>query len=123
MYGEDLRLPGEYAPAVMEDHSLSFLPALKATMAALHHTLPRTELQPLAHVPADLQTAKNIFIRRDTVRGAFDPIYDGPFTVLSRVESADRPYTISWDRVKPAQMPLLPQSSGVETNAPGGLHS
>ena len=122
VYGEDLRLPGEYAPALDDDHSLSFLPALKATMAALRPTPPRTIHQPPTHVPADLQTAEKVFLRRATLRGALDPIYDGPFTVISRaakhvtVEKAGRPYTISWDRVKPAH--LLPSSQGgAETGA------
>ena len=63
-------------------------------------------------MPPDLRTVDYVFIRHDAHRGPLRPPYDGPFRVLSHghkclvVNVGGRPETISWDRVKPANVDI-----------------
>nr|CAK6928580.1 unnamed protein product [Fasciola hepatica] len=62
----------------------------------------------------DLYTSPFVFIRNDTVRKPLTPPYDGPFKVLSStdknfvVQKADKPDTVSIDRLKPTYFDTPP---------------
>ena len=63
-------------------------------------------------MPPDLRTVDYVFIRHDAHRGPLRPPYDGPFRVLRPgdkclvVDVGGRPETVSWDRVKPANVDI-----------------
>ena len=68
----------------------------------LHHGVPRS------FVPAALQSAGFVFVRRDAHRSPLQPPYDGPFRVLDRgtkgftLDLGGRRELVSVDRLKPA---------------------
>jgi len=113
VYGEPLRLPGEFFSGTMFDSPVSdttaFGTALSAVMRQLRAVPPRDNSRP-SYVPKDLGSCEKVFIRHDAVRHPLRPPYDGPYTVLSRT---DKHYTIdvdgktsiiSIDRLKPAHV-------------------
>lgn len=116
VYGEPLRLPGEMISASDEtpldlteyiSRIRSFARELKATPASRHgHTK--------TFIHKDLNTTKHVFVRDDTVRGALQPAYKGPYEVIERGDKTFRirvngkSNTVTVDRLKPAY--LIPES-------------
>lgn len=107
IYGEDLRLPGEYVSAELRpsiEHSL---------LAVLDHTkklrAPDTRKQPhkVICMPRELQTADEVLVRVDAVKTGLENPYQGPYRVLRRqekfftLEKGGTPITVSIDRLKP----------------------
>lgn len=110
VYGEPLRLPGEFFQESNESITdlnnftarlRSFVKKLKPTPASRHGT-------GRVFVYKELASSTHVFIRDDTVRGALQPAYTGPYEVL---RSGDKVYTVlirgksvtvSIDRLKPA---------------------
>ena len=74
------------------------------------------------HRSKDLSTCTHVFIRRDAVRRALQPPYDGPFEVLQRADKffvvlvKGQRQTISLDRLKPAH--LEPQLTSPTSQLP-----
>ena len=86
IYGEELRLPGEYVsadPRPSMEHSL---------LAVLDHTkklkAPDTRKQPqeTIRMPRELWTAEEVLVRVDAVKTGLDKPYQGPYRVLRRQE-------------------------------------
>lgn len=108
VYGEDLRLPGQYTPPGACLPSLGFLPALKQAMASIAPVLPRQPPPRPTYFPPGLHTAPTALLRTDAHRTPLQPPYTGPYPVLSRgdkhvtLQVNGRPYVAAWDRVKPA---------------------
>lgn len=111
VYGETLRLPGEFLlppneePVDVTDYAgrlRSHVNRLKPPPASRHsgHRSP--------FVFKDLATCTHVFLRDDTVAGALKPAYTGPYEVLTRGDKffkigySNKPVTVSIDRVKPA---------------------
>ena len=113
VYGQTLRVPGDFIPRptvpwsasdqrrTLLDAAQSFLP-----IPTSHHCVPQV------HVPPDLRTAGFVFIRHDAHRAPLQPPYDGPFRV---VEAGDKTFLVdiggrldhvSVDRLKPAHLDL-----------------
>ena len=113
VYGEDLRLPGQYVAQPQGD-ALAFLPALRQAMASLRPPPPRPPPPRPIHMPAGLRTATAVFLRTDAPTAPLQPPYTGPYRVLQRgdkcvtIQVRGRPYTTSWDRVKAAHLPPAP---------------
>ena len=65
-----------------------------------------------ASVPADLQRAKFVFIRRDAHRMPLQHPYEGPFKVIEngpktfKIDIGGKTETITVDRLKPAHLDL-----------------
>lgn len=82
VYGEDLRLPGQFTPPDVNPHPLSFLPALRQAMSNLPPTQPRPPPQRSTYVPMEVKTAEHVLLRHDTHRGPLARPYDGPYHVF-----------------------------------------
>lgn len=65
VYGEELRLPGQFTPELYSLPSLSFLGALHRAIIAACPIPPRTASYRLKYVPRYLKDAKEVFVRRD----------------------------------------------------------
>ncbi|XP_064479324.1 uncharacterized protein K02A2.6-like [Ornithodoros turicata] len=113
VYGTPLRLPSEFfEPAASPDLSdaSSFLAKLRATMSRIRPSPTRRHLRSHTFVAPDLATSTHVFVRRDSVRRALQPHYDGPYLVLERhpkwyrLSIQGRPDTVSLDRLKPAHV-------------------
>ena len=111
VYGTTLRLPGSYFSQIspLLDPS-SYVQQLKATMQSLRAVPPRESSTRVVHVPSNLFTQTQVFIRRDAVRSPLQSPYDGPFKVLSRtkkyftVDVHGKQEIISIDRLKGAHL-------------------
>ena len=109
VYGETLRLPGEFVPDEGGEGPESFLPALRQAMARLRPTEPRQQQPFKVNEPSDLTSAEYVLVRRDAVKNPLQRPYDGPFKVLARsakhftIDRNGRRDTVSVDRLKVAR--------------------
>ena len=106
--GTTLRLPGDYFEDSTPFHCSTTVDQLREKFRNIrpvpveHHTTAK----PFIH--SDLRTASHVFIRHDGYRKPLQPIYDGPFPVISKQEKfftiqlANGPDNITIDRLKPA---------------------
>ncbi|XP_076045747.1 uncharacterized protein LOC143027989 [Oratosquilla oratoria] len=120
VYGEDLRLPSQYTPALNTHSELAFMPALRQAMRAFTPQPPKPPAASATYHHPTLMSADNVFLRVDARTGSLAPRYTGPHQVLARaakhvtLKIGSRHSTVSWDRVKPAhvdasaQAPLTP---------------
>jgi transposase InsO family protein len=124
VYGSDLVIPGEFsAPAPPIRTSSDFLVALQEVIRNRKPPPAAFKGPPQrSYVPADLLTAKSVYIRIDRVKKPLERPYEGPFEVVERfpkyfvVMKNGKKYTVSIDRLKvhyqdqqpQGQKPLLP---------------
>ncbi|XP_050030113.2 uncharacterized protein [Dermacentor andersoni] len=112
VYGEPLRLPGEFLAAPPSTTATSdptdFIARLRRTIAALRPSPAAQHCKTTPFVFKDLATCSHTFLRDDTVRRPLQPPYSGPYQVLRR---DDKTFTlhikgnavrVSIDRLKPA---------------------
>lgn len=113
LYGEPLRLPGEFVVTTPRDHSddpADFVAQLRTRMANLRAVPAARHSQPSAFVFKDLSTATHAFLRDDTVRRPLQPPYTGPYKILARntktitLDIAGKKREVSIDRTKPAHL-------------------
>ena len=119
VYGSSLRLPGEFFnPSVntsLDDPS-DFVTRLKSHMQQVRSSPPRLT-HSNSNIDPGLATATHVFVRHDAVRKPLQPPYNGPFPIVSRpdkhftVEINGRQDTISIDRLKPAHLDNMPETS------------
>lgn len=111
LYGETLRMPGEFFGHKTDCHTTdvtdftvrlrSFAENLKPVPTS-HHNKNKI------FVYKNLSTSTHVFVRDDTLKGTFQPSYNGPFEVLKRGEKTykilckGKDVTVSIDRLKPA---------------------
>lgn len=108
-YGEPIRLPGDLLqPSTYNLDLPDFLFKLRENMKSIqpvkteHHNINKIFIHP------ELYKSSHIFVRHDAIRKPLQPVYDGPFRVLSRSDKAFEIETlrgrknISIDRLKPA---------------------
>ena len=130
VYGQPLRLPGEYFPGDISppaefDPSLvtAFASGLSSTMQGLQAVPTRVPRTSRSFVAPALEQATHVFIRIDAVRRPLQPPYEGPFRVLKRTEKyyvvdiAGRHDSIAIDRPKPA---FLDNPTADEMGTPNG---
>nr|CAK6928071.1 unnamed protein product [Fasciola hepatica] len=106
---------GEYVqPSTDANPNASqFVPQLEDRMSHLR-PIPTRSSSTHVFVHNDLCTSPFVFIRNDSIRKPLTPPYDGPFKVLSStdkylvVQKADKPDTVSIDRLKPAYFDTPP---------------
>ncbi|XP_050033069.1 uncharacterized protein [Dermacentor andersoni] len=112
VYGEPLRLPGEFLAAPPSTTATSdptdFIARLRRTIAALRPSPAAHPCKTATFVFKDLATCSHTFLREDTVRRPLQPPYGGPYPVLLL---DDKTFTlrikgnavrVSLDRLKPA---------------------
>lgn len=142
VYGEQLRLPGDFfessgqdAPADYTD----FLTRLQLTMRKLRPTPAVRHGTNKVFVHKDLATSSHVFLRNDAVRRPLQPTYTGPYRVIEagdkffKIAVKGKESNVSIDRLKPAYMldepklpitpdrpPATPQPSKVERRTRSG---
>ena len=136
VFGSSLRLPGDFIAApelppcpLSTDFAASLRQVLAAQRlpAADHHRPPG----PVPSLPPCLapSTVTHAFVRVDAVRKPLTRPYDGPFKILAKSPKtftllrADKPWTVSVDRLKPAPVfgdcspPPFPIASPVSSSS------
>lgn len=124
VYGEPLRLPGEFFQATAPDSTdisdfnyrlRQFAAKLQPTPAARHNDDNKI------FVHKDLTSSSHVFLRDDALRGALQPPYTGPYEVLERGEKTfkiqvkGKSVTVSIDRLKPAYILINPSPDSTPT--------
>nr|XP_039260864.1 uncharacterized protein LOC120337210 [Styela clava] len=113
VYGAPLTVPGDFI-SDSKDNSCptTNLRLLRERVGSLA-PIPSSHHGPFrARMPAALNQAKFVFIRRDAHRSPLQRPYEGPFEVLQhgnktfKVQIGNRSETISVDRLKPAHLDL-----------------
>lgn len=113
VYGEALRLPGEWLHRTSQDSHgdvTNFLTRLRSRMDAIRPTPASRHSLPKTFVFPELSKCSHIFLRDDTVRRPLQPPYTGPHPVISRKDKTitlfirGRQTEVSIDRVKPAHL-------------------
>lgn len=108
VYGQSLRIPGQFFDPPNEVTEHEFVELLMHTMQELKPTQTPKHGQRTFFVHPALPEAQFVFVRHDAVKKPLQPPYDGPYKVLQR---NDKVYTllvrgkkqhISIDRLKPA---------------------
>lgn len=127
LYGEALRLPGEFVTENMQlmnsDGITDLVTHLRRHMRELKAVPARHHITPGSFVFKDLQTATHVFLRDDTVRRSLQPPYSGPHLIKQRRDKTltldvnGRTVTVSIDRVKPAHI------EGVTPPIPRVIHN
>lgn len=110
MYGESLRLPGDFLelkkPEISSEETI-----LQALRQKIRHiaAIPRRQLgQNKILVHPELEKCSNVFVRCDQVSRPLTHPYTGPYKIVSRtnkyfkIQEADTQKIISIDRLKPA---------------------
>lgn len=123
VYGEPVTLPSDF----LEDSTLATdVPSLLHKLQEHIRTIRPVDFKhnsaKSTFVSEDLKTCSHVFIRQDAVRKPLQPVYDGPYPVVSRTEKVYRISTprgdqsISIDRLKPAF--LLKNESAAPADSP-----
>lgn len=110
LYGEPLRLPGEFF-----DSSTPTTSDVTDFTARLHMIVQKLKPVPASRhgkhtvfIHKELESTQHVFLREDAARPPFHPAYSGPYRVLTRGDKAfkilvkGKPVSVSVDRLKPA---------------------
>lgn len=122
VYGEALRLPGQFFIPSEDGLEFDFLRKLRDHIAALRPVPTSNQSKERIFVFKDLDQCSHVFLRVDAVKPSLHTPYTGPYEVLKRGDKTfairvhDKPITVSIDRLKPAHLipdntPSLPQQS------------
>ena len=126
VFGTTLRLPGEYISPTTQDKLTgidNYVSRLRFHMQKLTPTQPRPQSRRV-FLHKDLAHCTHVWVRFDGVRRPLQPPYDGPFKVVRRdskffvIERNGKRDTVSLDRLKPAYLDPLCDSSFLPTNLP-----
>lgn len=118
VYGEPLRLPGEFlstAQPNVDDDTGIFLKELRQHFNELRPVEGTRHGNRHYFVFQDLPTASHVFLRDDTIKGPLQQPYSGPYQVVRRHERAytilvkGKEITVSIDRLKPAYIAQDPE--------------
>lgn len=131
LYGEPLRLPGEFLQPCATLHTTSDLTDFTARLRSIVNNI---RPQPAARhsrrnifVFRDLPSATHVYVRDDTVRGSLQPAYTGPYEVLQRGDKVfklrmkGKEQTVSIERLKPAYVlnsDTRPDTRSLEKDTP-----
>lgn len=121
VYGEGLRLPGEFFTETPPITASEYLLKLQKYMQRLRPAPTTRHGSKSTFIQPELQKCTHVFLRHDATRAPLQPQYDGPFQVHKRnskyfdVEVRGKLRRISIDRLKPA---FLTGTADQETPAP-----
>lgn len=114
VFGETLRLPGEFIVAppklISPAETSDLITQLRRALVSIRPVPASHHDRPSSFVFKDLATAAYVFLRDDTSRRSLQPPYSGPHRVLDRrdktisLDVGGRTVTVSTDRVKPAHI-------------------
>jgi len=119
VYGEPLRLPGQFLEERPESNSDTLVGKFSRTMQKLRPKMKRHGTRP-TFVFKNMADTPKVFVRQDMPTGTLQPPYEGPYDVLSRGEKTyklkirGRTVRISVDRLKPAY--ILAEEEEEETS-------
>lgn len=114
IYGEPLRLPGEFFEITVSgttdvseifDKLRNFAEKLRPMPASRH-------CKPKVFIHKELKTYDHVFLRDDTSRSSLAPAYSGPYKVIARRDKKfiivvrNKEMTVSIDRLKQAFTPV-----------------
>lgn len=110
VYGETLRLPGEFFNPVTEGTTdiSEYAARLRNFTRNLQPTPASRHDKRSVFVYNDLSTVSHVFLRDDTVRSSLQPPYRGPYKVINRGDKVfkiyvnGKPISVTIDRLKPA---------------------
>lgn len=110
VYGEPLRLPGEFFEAVSSQVTdlADFTSRLRRHISKLGPKSTKWHTNRPFYIPKDLATATHVFLREGPFKKSLQPPYSGPYKVLDRhpktfrLNVQGKPVTVSIDRLKPA---------------------
>lgn len=110
VYGETLRLPGEFLHNVEENtpDMTQFTDRLRTYAQKLQPAPASRHINKKVFVFKDLATTSHVFLREDRVRSPLHPAYTGPHEVVERKDNffklriKGKVVTVSVDRLKPA---------------------
>ena len=123
VYGEPLRLPGEFFQAAAP-HSTDlseFTSRLRQFASKLQPSPAARHIKRKIFIFKDLALCSHVFLRDDSLRGALQPPYTGPYEVLERGEKTfkisikGKSVTVSIDRIKPAYILSDPSPNPIST--------
>nr|VZI36818.1 unnamed protein product [Spirometra erinaceieuropaei] len=110
VFGSTVRLPGEMispTPQGAVEDPTNLLHRLRQFMRTLSPVPPRSSASP-SYLEKDLATCSHVYLRCGRVRRPLEPLYDGPFRVISRgtknfrIQRGTREEVVSVDRLKAA---------------------
>ena len=112
VFGRPLTVPGDFIPDTNPVPPTQHLQQQRERVGNLRPvpTGAHGEKHIKTHVPASLQQAKYVFIRRDGKKSPLQTPYDGPYKVVEhsdkafRLQVSNRQDTVSIDRLKPAYL-------------------
>ncbi|KMQ91091.1 pro-pol polyprotein [Lasius niger] len=110
LYGETIRLPGEFlaSKAPTASSAADYVKDLRQHFEKLRPTNGTHHGERRTSVFKNLKTTDQVFVRHDAVGGPLQQPYDGPYRVVSRnaktfvVHIRGKDVTVSVDRLKPA---------------------
>ncbi|XP_055941784.1 uncharacterized protein LOC129971834 [Argiope bruennichi] len=119
VYGENIKLPGEFFDANIPHMSPgTFINDLQNIMELMRPKETQRKSHPKIFVHKDLESTSHVFLRIDRVRKPLEPPYEGPYFVISRTPKyftlriKNKEVNVTIDRLKPAY--LLPQENPEE---------
>ncbi|KAL0859358.1 hypothetical protein ABMA27_011150 [Loxostege sticticalis] len=126
VYGEPLRLPGEFFQASVPDSTdvSDFTTRLRQFAVKLQPCPAARHNKNKIFIYKDLVSSSHVFLRDDALRGALQPPYSGPYEVVERGDKVfkilvrGKTVTVSIDRLKPAYMLLDPSPNSSATPSP-----
>lgn len=109
VYGQSLRLPGEYFIRSNFDPQVSnFIFKLREYFNNLQFTTTKRQFYQKSFISSGMDNCTYVFLREPRLKPVFSPLFDGPFKVVSRTDKVmtilrrGKAVTVSLDRVKPA---------------------
>lgn len=109
LYGEPLRLPGEFFTPTSGTTDMTEFSARLRTIAENLRPVPASRHRSeKPFIFKDLATSDHVFLREDASHGSLHPAYTGPHKVITRGDKVfkllmgSKEVTVSIDRIKPA---------------------
>ncbi|XP_025264283.1 uncharacterized protein LOC112637844 [Camponotus floridanus] len=133
VYGQSLRLPGEFLGSLHRENAADnvsdFIKELRQHLRELRPTKVSRHGTGKTFIFKDLATSEEVFVRHDGLKQPLQQPYDGPYKVIKRAEKTfvvrmnGRDVTVSIDRLKPAYImandPVVSQDGNNEEDVPG----
>lgn len=109
VFGTNLRLPGEFfSDSTQKDVSSEFINKLREHVRNIKPVPGTQHGKSKIFIFKELFSSPYVFLRNDSVKGALQPTYDGPYEVIQRgdknftIKINNRESKVNIDRLKPA---------------------
>nr|XP_032524331.1 uncharacterized protein LOC116775561 [Danaus plexippus plexippus] len=126
VYGEPLRLPGEFFQTTTPPNTdiSDFTTRLWHFASKIRPAPASRHIKEKIFIFKNLSTSSHVFLRDDSLRGALQPPYSGPYKVLERGEIIfnilikGKSVTVSIDHLKPAYTLIDTSPDPISTKIP-----